>query len=114
MSPDTTVACDPAMCRGCSRRVPASRLKPLPVSAPDLLGSGVVVATTAVRGQFGSRLAAYYAPQLIASFGSGTPGSTSPPRRPQRAGQFKAQPASEHAAQASAGQQMLGNTNIKT
>jgi hypothetical protein len=113
ISPGTTVACDPAMCRQLQQAgYPASRLKPLPASAPDLLGSGVVVATTAVRDQLGARLAAYYAPQLIASFGSGTARVDVRTVATGGAGQFKAQLAAEHAAQASAGQQMLGNTSI--
>src|SRR5215469_15328484 len=37
----------------------------------DPLGSTLVVATPAIRAQFGSRLASVYAPAVIASFGSG-------------------------------------------
>ncbi len=115
VSPDTTVSCDPTMCRLLQQDgFAAARLKPLPVTAPDLLGSGVVVATPAIRSQFGSRLAAYYAPQVIASFGSGAARVDVRSVAPSGAAKFKAQLATEHAAQASAGQQMLGNTNIKT
>ncbi len=40
-------------------------------SASDPLGSDLVVATPALRSQFGARLASVYAPVVIASFGSG-------------------------------------------
>jgi hypothetical protein len=38
----------------------------------DPLGSAVIVATAAVRSQFGNRLTTVYAPTVIASFGSGS------------------------------------------
>ena len=41
-------------------------------ATPDPLGSDVVVATAAVRSQFGGRLASVYAPGILASFGSGS------------------------------------------
>jgi len=40
-------------------------------SAPDPLGAQLVVATPAIRKQFGARLYSVYAPLVIASFGSG-------------------------------------------
>jgi hypothetical protein len=51
----------------------------LPVRGPvdarptstDPLGSDLVIATAAIRAQFGARLASVYAPAIIASFGSG-------------------------------------------
>jgi len=66
------VACDPAMCAVLQAGgVPASRLLvPTPVRE-DPLGSDLVVATAAVRRQFGRRLAGVYAPVTLASFGSG-------------------------------------------
>jgi hypothetical protein len=66
------VACDPAMCAILQARgAPAGRLLVLSRSRADLLGSDVVVATAAVRNQFGARLAALYAPVTLASFGGG-------------------------------------------
>ncbi len=66
------VACDPLMCAALQQRgFPAADLSPLTPSSPDPLGSGLVVATTAVRSQLGSRLGTVYAPVVIASFGSG-------------------------------------------
>jgi hypothetical protein len=67
-----TLSCDPAMCRVLKAHgVPASDLLEFRRGAADLLRSDVIVATAAVRGQFGSRLSSVYAPALIASFGSG-------------------------------------------
>jgi hypothetical protein len=72
VSPDVTVWCDPGMCQQLRLDgFPAGRLKPLGSGVRALLGSGIVVATPAVRGQLGSTLAAGYAPQVIASFGAG-------------------------------------------
>jgi hypothetical protein len=53
-------------------RMPTTSLTVLGAAAVDPLGSDLVVATAAVRAEFGQRLAGVYAPELIASFGSGT------------------------------------------
>jgi hypothetical protein len=73
----------------------------------------VVVATAVIRSQFGARLAADYAPQVIASFGSGAARVDVRTVAPDGAAAFKAQLATEHAALVSAGQQLLGNKNIQ-
>ncbi len=66
------VACDPVMCAAIQARgFPPANLETLGPSSNDPLGSNIVVATPAVRGQFGSRLSQVYAPVIIASFGSG-------------------------------------------
>ena len=65
------VACDPAMCSALlAQGVTAGNLLVLRSAASDPLGSDVVMATAAVRSQFGARLASVYAPEVIASFGS--------------------------------------------
>jgi len=67
------VSCDPVMCSDLVRHgFPAANLLVLGPGAGDPLGSGVVLATAAVRSMFGSRLATVYAPQTLASFGTGT------------------------------------------
>jgi tetratricopeptide (TPR) repeat protein len=67
------VACDPAMCAALQAQgVPAGSLFALGPGSNDPLGANVVVATTAVRSQFGVRLAAVYAPVVVASFGTGS------------------------------------------
>ncbi len=66
------IACDPAMCAALAQNgVPAGNLLVLGPGAGDPLGSDVVLGTAAVRGMFGSRLAAVYAPEVLASFGAG-------------------------------------------
>jgi hypothetical protein len=66
------VSCDPMMCSDLmARGFPAGDLMSLSASATDPMGSQIVVATTALSSQFGSRLADVYAPVVIASFGTG-------------------------------------------
>jgi hypothetical protein len=73
VSRSAIVACDPVMCAALQARgFPAGSLLSLGPSAGDPLPSDVVVATAAVRSQFGRRLASEYAPVVMASFGSGT------------------------------------------
>jgi len=115
MSGDVTVLCDPGMCRQLRRDgFPAARLRPLPPGARALPGSGIVVATAAaVRGQFGPRLAAAYAPEVIASFGSGAARVDVRAIAPAGPAAFRTQLAAEQTALASAGRQLLGNKNIR-
>jgi hypothetical protein len=114
VSPDVTVSCDPGMCRQLQRDgFPAARLEPLPRSARGPLSSGVVVATPTVRSQLGTRLAAAYAPQVIASFGSGVARVAVRTIAPDGAAAFRAQLAAEMTALASVGRQLLGNKNIQ-
>jgi hypothetical protein len=72
VSRDSIVACDPVMCGALrARGIPAASMLLLGPGAPDPLGSDVVVATPAVRQEFGGRLAGVYAPAIMASLGSG-------------------------------------------
>jgi len=72
VSAGAIVACDPVMCSVLvGHGFPAANLLVLGAGAPDPLGSAVVLATSAVRAMFGSRLATVYAPQTLASFGAG-------------------------------------------
>ena len=67
------VSCDPVMCLALKAHgVPAGSVDELRPDTASPLGSDVIVATAAVRGEFGSRLGSLYAPQVIASFGSGS------------------------------------------
>jgi hypothetical protein len=73
VSRDAILSCDPLMCLTLrAHGIPAGDLLVLRPGMPDPLGSELVVATPAVRSQFGSRLSAVYAPTVIASFGSGS------------------------------------------
>jgi hypothetical protein len=72
VSTSDLIACDPLMCSTLqSDGIAASRLMTIQPTAIDPLGADVVVATASVRSQFGSQLVSEYAPELIATFGSG-------------------------------------------
>ena len=114
VSPDVTVSCDPQMCgqlRG--RGFPAARLMDLRPAAGKPPGSGVVVATPALRSQFGGRLASVYAPEVIAGFGSGADRVDIRTIAPDGAAAFRSQLAAQHASLISAGEQLLHNKNIQ-
>jgi predicted Ser/Thr protein kinase len=64
------VSCDSEVCTELAQQG-FPNLETLGPGSPDPLGSTLVVATAAIRAQFGSRLASVYAPAVIASFGSG-------------------------------------------
>jgi hypothetical protein len=73
VSHNAVVSCDPAMCAALQAKgFPAGDLMTLGPAASDPLGSAVIVATAAIRSEFGSRLTSVYAPTVIASFGSGS------------------------------------------
>jgi predicted Ser/Thr protein kinase len=65
------VSCDFQVCADLAQQG-FPNLETLGPGSPDPLGSTLVVATAAVRAQFGTRLATVYAPAVIASFGSGS------------------------------------------
>ena len=113
VSPSAIVACDPAMCAALQASgVGAGRLLALGPSASDPLGSDLVVATPALRSQFGARLASVYAPMVIASFGSG------PGRIDIRAvaadgtAAYDSALAADRSARIAAGGQLVGNHRI--
>jgi hypothetical protein len=73
ISPATMVSCDPVTCVLIeSHGFPASHVRILGPGKGNPLVSDVVVATPAVRGQFGARLTSVYAPGMLATFGSGS------------------------------------------
>jgi hypothetical protein len=66
------VSCDAQVCTDlASGGFPPGDLLTLGPGSADPLGSDLVVATAAIRAQYGGRLASVYAPAIIASFGSG-------------------------------------------
>jgi hypothetical protein len=72
VSRSAVVACDPQVCADLtSKGFPSANLLTLGPQSNDPLGSTLVVATLAIRMQYGNRLASVYAPAIIASFGSG-------------------------------------------
>jgi hypothetical protein len=68
----TIVSADPSMCRVLEAHgVPKRDLHELGPETTNPLRSAVIVATPAVRAQFGTLLNSAYAPAVLASFGSG-------------------------------------------
>jgi hypothetical protein len=107
------VSCDAQVCADLARRgFPSANLLTLGPGSTDPLGSDLVVATAAIRAQYGSRLGTAYAPVIIASFGSGKaridirwvfPGGTARYRAVQRAALR---------ARKAAGAQLLTNSQV--
>jgi hypothetical protein len=114
VSRDAIVACDPAMCSALlAGGIPSGNLLKLGVSSPDPLGSDVVVATAAVRSQFGGRLASVYAPGILASFGSGSLRIDVRAIAPDGATAYETALAADLAARRVVGRQLLGNPRLK-
>jgi hypothetical protein len=113
VSRDAIVSCDPAMCTTLQTHgVPAGDLLMLRSGASDPLGSDVVLATPAVRAQFGARLASVYAPQVIASFGTGAQQIDVRAIAPDGARAFTTALAADQAARQTAGRQLLRNSRL--
>ena len=107
------VACDPAMCAVLqSHGVPAGNLLVLRPGSADPLGSDVVVATPAVRAQFGSRLAGVYAPQVLASFGTGAQEIDVRAVAPDGAAASARALAADRTARTAAGRQLVRNPRV--
>jgi len=113
VSRSAIVACDPAMCAALEARgVPAANLLALHSSTPSPLAAQVVVATSAVRSQFGSRLVSVYAPTIIATFGSGPEQVNVRVVAPDGAAVYLASLRQDVAARKAAGAQLLTNKRI--
>jgi hypothetical protein len=114
VSQDAIVACDPDMCSALlARQIAPGNLLELRAGAPDPLGSDVLVATAAVRSQFGARLASVYAPAVLASFGSGRLRIDVRAVAPDGAAAYRAGLAADLTARREAGRQLLGNPRIR-
>ena len=107
------VACDPLMCAALQRDgFPAGDLEVLGTGAGDPLGSGVVVSTTALRSELGSRLASVYAPTVLASFGVGTSSVAVRVTAPDGAAAYLSAAHADQLARAQAGEQLGRNGNV--
>jgi len=115
VAPDIVVSCDPEMCRELQQSgFPGGQLMELQPSAPDPLGSQLVVATPVIRSQFGTRLATVYAPLVIASFGSGAERVDVRYNTPDgSAAAFEAQLAADKKNRIAAGEQLLTNKRVQ-
>jgi len=108
------VACDPEMCNELQNSgFPAGQLMELQPSAPDPLGSLLLVATPVIRNQFGTRLASVYAPLVIASFGSGAERVDVRYVAPDGTAAFESQLGADQKARIGAGEQLLTNKNVQ-
>jgi hypothetical protein len=110
---DVIVACDPLMCSALQQHgFPAACLAPIALGAGDPLGSGIVVSTAAVRSQLGTRLTSVYAPQVIASFGSGQSLVQILVTAPGGAAAYRAGELADIRARKAGGAELLRNSNI--
>jgi hypothetical protein len=113
VSAGAIVSCDPAMCAVLVRYgFPAANLLVLGPGAPDPLGSGVVLATPAVRSMFGGRLATVYAPQTLASFGTGPARVDVRVVAPDGAAAYRTALAADVRARRAAGLQVLADPRV--
>ena len=115
VSSDIVVSCDPEMCGELQKSgFPVGQLMELQPSAPDPLGSQLVVATPVIRSQFATRLATVYAPLVIASFGSGPDRVDVRYNTPDgSAAAFEAQLVADSKSRITAGEQLLTNKRVQ-
>ncbi|HEY6294019.1 MAG TPA: hypothetical protein VIX15_00005, partial [Streptosporangiaceae bacterium] len=113
ISAGAIVACDPAMCSALVQHgIPAANLLVLGPESADPLGSAVVLATAAVRNMFGTRLATVYAPQTLATFGTGPSQVDVRAMAPDGAAAYRGALAADLRARRAAGAQLLANPRI--
>ena len=106
-------SCDPAMCAALAQHgIAAGNLLVLRPGASDPLGSDVVLATAAVRGMFGSRLADVYAPAVLASFGTGQARVDVRIVAPDGTAAYRASLTADVTARQAAGAQLLSDARI--
>lgn len=114
VSAGVIVGCDPVMCHEAQvAGFPAGQLFILQPTAPDPLGGLLVIATQAIRNQFGTRLASLYAPLVIARFGSGPEEVDVRYIPPGGVAGFGAQQAADLKGRVQAGQQLSTNSNLQ-
>ena len=111
--PSAIIGCDSEMCNSLQAAgVPAGRLYEFQPTTPDPLSATVVVATPAVRAQFGSRLSSVYAPMLIATFGTGAERVEVRGVWPGGTAAFNASLRTDLSARIEAGDELLTNKNV--
>ncbi|MGO9082937.1 MAG: hypothetical protein ACLQDY_28575 [Streptosporangiaceae bacterium] len=114
VSHSTVVGCDPLMCSVLrAHGFPVGDLEVFGQASHDPLGATVVVATEAVRSQFGASLDRVYAPEVLAAFGNGaarieiralTPGGTA---------RYPASLRADIGTRRNLGAQLAGNANVR-
>ena len=114
VSQDAIVACDPDTCSALlAQGIAPGNLLELRDGSPDPLGSDVLLATAAVRSQFGARLASVYAPAVLASFGSGRLRIDVRAVAPDGAAAYRTGLAADLTARREAGRQLLENPHVR-
>lgn len=109
----TIVSCDPVMCAALQARgFPAANLDVLRPGSADPLDSEVTVATGVLRSQFGSRLTSVYAPQAVASFGSGSASIQVREVAPAGGAAYLHELSADVSARKSFGRQLLRNPDV--
>jgi len=110
---NVSVACDLVACSGLAAHgFPTSNLTVIQPTATDPYGSVLVIATAAIRSQFGSKLDAVFAPQVIASFGAGPSRIDIRVIAPQGPAAFRTALSADLAARKASGAQLLLNSRI--
>jgi hypothetical protein len=113
VAPGAIVACDPAMCASLQASgLSPSRLLVLGASTADPLGSDVVIATPAIRSQFGARLENVYAPEVLASFGFGVGRIDVLAIAPDGAAAYQLSLSADMRARVTAGRQLAANRHV--
>lgn len=113
VSRDVIVSCDQAMCRALTARgFPGRDLVVLSPTSPDPNTTDVVVETAVVQGLFGSSLAAAWAPDVLASFGSGTAAVTVRVVARHGAASYRAALRADQADRKTAGAALLSDIRI--
>ena len=107
------VACDPVMCQALKANgVLAHRLYPLGAQTTSPLRSQIIVATAAVRAQFGNVLSSVYAPAVLASFGFGPDRIDIRETAPHGAAAYRAMLGADLANRKASGAQLLHSGRI--
>ena len=109
---DAIVSCDPQMCAAAQQAGLHGRLQVLGTGTSGPLSSDLLVATAAVRQEFGARLASVYAPDVLASFGTGSDQVAIRVVAPDGAAAYTTSLRADQAARVSAGKQLLRNPRI--
>jgi hypothetical protein len=113
VSPTAVVACDPVTCQALSEHgVPARSLYRLGSQTTSPLRSQIIVATPAVRAQFGNVLGFVYAPAVLASFGSGAERVDIRATAQHGAAAYESMLRADVASRKASGAQLLGSGRI--
>ena len=114
VSHSVIVGCDPLMCATLVLHgFPSADLIALGPTTGDLLGTGIVISTAAVRSQLGARLAKLYAPEVIASFGAGPSLVQVRAATPGGAAAYMSSAQADLQARLSAGRQLADNSDVR-